>query len=37
MMRALLLIVVLAVAGCGTVAGVGDDIAAGANAVRSWF
>jgi predicted small secreted protein len=37
MMRTLLLIVVLAVAGCGTVAGVGDDISAGADTVRSWF
>lgn len=37
MMRALLLAGVLALAGCNTVAGIGDDIAAGARTVQRAF
>ena len=36
-MRALILGVVLVLAGCNTVAGVGRDISAGADQVGSWF
>jgi predicted small secreted protein len=37
-MRKLILIVALAaLAGCGTVAGVGEDISTGARTVQDWF
>ena len=36
-MRMSFLAVVLALAGCNTVAGVGQDITQGANVVGSWF
>ena len=36
-MRAIMLILVLGVAGCNTVAGVGQDITQGADTVGGWF
>ena len=37
-MRKLLLVATIAIlAGCNTVAGVGDDVSAGARTVQSWF
>jgi len=36
-MRAVILIVALALAGCNTVAGVGRDVSAGADRVGGWF
>ncbi|GAB4388010.1 MAG: hypothetical protein Kow0045_20980 [Albidovulum sp.] len=37
-MKKLILILALAgMAGCNTVAGVGDDVSAGARRVQSWF
>ncbi|MGB5557492.1 MAG: entericidin EcnA/B family protein [Paracoccaceae bacterium] len=36
-MRIALLALTLALAGCGTVAGVGEDISAGSRTVQSWF
>lgn len=36
-MRAVILGVFLALAGCNTVAGVGEDITQGANVVGDWF
>jgi len=32
-----LLVLVLALAGCNTVAGAGEDIAGGARSVQGWF
>ncbi len=37
MKRAALLAVFLFLAGCGTIAGIGEDIQAGARTVQSWF
>lgn len=36
-MRTLILVCTLALAGCNTVAGVGEDITQGANVVGGWF
>ena len=36
-MRAVILGLMLALAGCNTVAGVGQDITQGANVVGGWF
>jgi len=36
-MNKLLLVTLIALAGCNTVAGVGDDISGGARRVQSWF
>ncbi|SIS70023.1 hypothetical protein SAMN05878426_10296 [Phaeovulum vinaykumarii] len=36
-MKKLLLVTLIALAGCNTVAGVGDDISGGARRVQSWF
>lgn len=37
MTRVLLVTALLALAGCNTVAGVGDDISGGARTVQGWF
>ncbi|MCB2111158.1 MAG: entericidin EcnA/B family protein [Defluviimonas sp.] len=37
MRRALLIGLLALLAGCNTVAGVGDDVSAGARTVQSWF
>ncbi|MGL6209394.1 MAG: entericidin [Paracoccaceae bacterium] len=36
-MRAVILVVALALAGCNTVAGVGQDVTSGANRVAGWL
>ena len=36
-MKALMVVVLLALAGCNTVAGVGQDISSGANHVAGWL
>ncbi len=36
-MKKLALLAILALAACNTVAGVGDDVSAGARTVQSWF
>ncbi|PKP73778.1 MAG: entericidin EcnA/B family protein [Alphaproteobacteria bacterium HGW-Alphaproteobacteria-6] len=37
MKRLILVGLIAALAGCNTVAGVGDDVSAGARTVQSWF
>ena len=37
MKRLLLLAFIVTLAGCNTVAGVGEDVAGGARKVQSWF
>lgn len=37
MMKTVTLIALLALAGCNTVAGAGEDVTAGAHRVGSWF
>lgn len=37
MMKKLVLVMLVALAGCNTVAGVGDDVAGGARTVQGWF
>lgn len=36
-MKKIILLAILALAACNTVAGVGDDVSAGARRVQSWF
>jgi len=36
-MRAVIMVLVLALAGCNTVAGAGRDVTAGADTVGGWF
>lgn len=36
-MKALLILMALTLAGCNTVAGVGDDVSGGARTVQGWF
>jgi len=36
-MKIVLLTLTLALAGCGTIAGVGEDISAGSRTVQGWF
>ncbi|MGB5835880.1 MAG: entericidin EcnA/B family protein [Albidovulum sp.] len=37
MKKLILIAMVVAMAGCNTVAGVGDDVSGGARTVKSWF
>ncbi|MGB3179540.1 MAG: entericidin EcnA/B family protein [Albidovulum sp.] len=37
MKKLILITMVVAMAGCNTVAGVGDDVSGGARTVKSWF
>ena len=37
MKRLVLVVMLAALAGCNTVAGVGDDVSSGARTVQSWF
>jgi predicted small secreted protein len=36
-MKKLVLVMALALAGCNTVAGVGEDVTGGARTVQNWF
>jgi predicted small secreted protein len=36
-MKTLLILATLTLAGCNTVAGVGDDVSGGARTVQGWF